>query len=536
MAITLVMAVVAVGCSDIDNDLGSNLIPEDQTMLIGSLDLKGINRNGESILSTRLFTTENVNAANQTYGSFGLEHNEEFGLRRSGLYVQYTQASALDEDDEFGYMPFMDSMVIYISVADYSGDTTYVCTYEVYEVIDDSFLTNSADTIFNVKFDMLNSEYINPEPLLEFKYPDQDDDVYVYTSYVMSINMTESGIALGDRLMLKDESVDLDSDVYLDYEYEDFLDHFKGLYIIPKESTIGYGEGATYSTAIASSGFGFFGRSLYEEDPTIVADTIGMTYTFRNSYLDDNLGGVSIQTVEHDYSTASFDESDVRTDTNPTGIRTNRLYVEGMGGVVSEISFERPLFDELEQVMEDSGDEYTNMFFNLAHMRIYTEMATGDGEIESEQQFTPEEIDQLNLYPTRLALYNLYNTFEDEDGYTLLEEAIDYDYISELTYGTTLTYGGYLNRTQGCYEMHIPLQMQYIWNEYLEAKEEAGGDADAIDWDGAEWNKLYVAPTVDNLMTPRYVTLQGAAGEDNVQGVATTAPIRLGITYTLLKQ
>lgn len=533
MAITLVMAVVTVGCTDLDSNLGSDFIPDDQGMGIGELDLKGVSRTGESILSTRLFNTERINAANQTYGTMGLEHDKEFGMRRSGFFTQYTQASELDDDIEFGFEPFLDSMIIYFSVSSYTGDTTYVCTYEVYEVVDDSFLINSADTVFGIDFDPFAAGALSAEPLFEFVFPDQVNEKYVNDGYAMSINITDTGYDLGNRLMMLDGT--LDYDIYYNYDYEEFLEHFKGLYIVPKETTIAYGEGATYSIALSSSGFGFYGRGLYEEDTTIVADTIGMTYSFRSSYTDD-VGGVSIQTVTRDYDLSNIDFSLVKNDENPTVSATNRLFVEGMGGVVSEISFERPLFEELEQALEDGGDEYTNLFFNSAYMRIYTEMADGSETLPSGQVFTQDEIDQINLYPTRLGLYRVYSTFDDDDGDIELEAAEDYYYYSELYYGTSLYFSGYLNRTQGCYQMYIPLQMQEIWNEYLDAKEEAGGDISAIDWEGADWNKLYIAPSYDNMFLPQYVTLQGGAGADNAENSETMTPIRLGLTYTLLKQ
>ncbi len=532
MAVTLVMAVIAVGCTDYDSNLGSALIPDGQGMAMGELDLKGVNRNGESIASVRLFNTTRINAANQTYGTMGLQHDEEFGMRRSGFFTQYTQASELDDDIEFGYEPFLDSMIIYLTMSTYTGDTTYVCTYEVYEVIDDSFLTNSADTIFSIDFDPFAAGALSAEPLFEFVYPDQANGVYTDDGYLMSINISETGYDLGNRLMMLDGT--LDYDIYYNFDYEEFLEYFKGLYIVPKETTIGYGEGATYSIDLTASGFGFYGRGLYEEDTTIVADTIGMTYNFRNSALEDNLGGVSIQTVTRDYDQANIDYSLVKNSENLTVEATNRIFVEGMGGVVSEISFERPFFEELEQALEDGGDEYSNLFFNTAQMRIYTEMATGQETLPSGQVFTQDEIDKMNLYPTQLGLYNVYSTFDDEYEDIELELVEDYYYNS--SYGASLYYGGYLNRTQGCYQLYIPLQIQDIWNDYLEAKELAGDNADNIDWDSADWNKVYLGPSTNNFFLPYYVTLQGAAGTDNVEGSETSTPIRIGLTYTLLKK
>ncbi len=531
MAITLVMAVVTVGCSDVDSNLGANFLPDGNDMTVGQLDLKGVNRNGARTISSRLFSTTKINSATQSYGAIGIENNEEFGLRRSGLFAQYTPTGKIDPDEKFGYKPFIDSMVIFLGVDKISGDSTYVCTYEVYEVVDDSFLVNSDDSLFSVDYDIMASGALNPEPLFEFVYPDQANGVYTNESLAMSVNMSESGVALGDRLLLKGD--DLDHRVY-NGDYEKFVENFKGLYIIPKESYVAPGEGATYTLTMSLSGFGFTGRNLYEEDPTIVSDTIRMSYNFRDDAID--VGGVSIQSVFRDYSTAGFDSSLVKSESNPTVEYTNRIRVEGLGGVVSEIVFERGLFEELDQALVDGGDEYTNIFINNAYLRVYAEMAQGNNIFVDEEIFSADDIKKMALYPSRLGLYNTYATYLDEDNYSMLEGVEDYDYYNEIVYGVTSNFNGFFNRTQGCYQMYIPLQLQNMWNKYLVAKEQAGGDIDAIDWEGATWNKTYLAPVADDLFSPRYVTLQGGAGFDNAEGTETKAPIRLGITYTLLKR
>ncbi len=536
MAVTLVMAVVTVGCTDIEDSIGVELTPDGSIMQIGQIEFAGgVASNGEKILSTRLFKSDRINAATQTTAAMGVQVTEEFGERRSGFFSQYTPVYALDEDDVFGYEPFLDSVVFMIAVNSFSGDTTAICTYEAYEVLDDSFLINSPDTIYNVDFDIFATGALGEEPLFEFVYPDPDNDVYVSTtSYVMGINMTQGLYDLVDRWMLKDD--DLSISMY-NGDYEEFVDTFKGIYIYPKASHVADGEGATYSITISSSGLGFYGRSLYEEDPRIVKDTISMSYYFRDSSVDE-VGGVSIQTTAHDYTNGGFDYANVKRDGNSSVPTTNTIRVAGIDGVVTELSFESSFFEDLEQVLEEAGDSFANLMINTAYMKINTFLAEGD-EVYTQGDtgsFTPDEIDEMNLYPTRLALYDTYSTYLDDYRYYELEGIPDYNYYAELYYSTSLTFGGYLNRNTGRYEMHIPLKVQDMWNNYLEAKEDAGGDNSAIDWEGADWNKMYLAPVADDLFTPTYIELQGEAGADGVEGTEVTAPISLNITYTLLKQ
>ncbi len=180
MAVTLVMAVVTVGCTDIEDSIGVELTPDGSNMQIGQLEFAGgLASSGERILSTRLFKSDRINSASQSTAILGVQYTEEFGERRSGFFSQYTPAYSIDEDDVFGYEPFLDSMVFMISLNSFSGDTTKMCTYEVYEVIDDSFLVNKADTVYNVDFDIFSVGALSDEPLFEFVYPDPDNDVYV---------------------------------------------------------------------------------------------------------------------------------------------------------------------------------------------------------------------------------------------------------------------------------------------------------------------------------------------------------------------
>ncbi len=346
--------------------------------------------------------------------------------------------------------------------------------------------------------------------------------------------MSEGLFDLVDRWMLKDDALSISM---YNGDYEEFVDTFKGIYIVPKASHVVDGEGASYSITIASSALAFYGRSLYEEDPTIVKDTISMTYAFRDSSVDE-VGGVSIQTTSYDYTNAEFNYSNVKRDGNSSVPTTNTMRVEGINGVVTEISFENAFFEDLAQVIEDAGDNFSNLLINTAYMTINTFLADGD-EVYNQGDtgsFTQDEIDEMNLYPTRLALYDTYSTYLDDYRYYELEGVPDYNYYSELYYSTTLIYGGYLNRNKGRYEMHIPLKVQDMWNNYLDAMEEVGGDASVIDWEAAEWNKMYLAPVADDLFTPKYILLQGQAGSDGVEGSEVVAPISLNITYTLLKQ
>ncbi len=531
-AIIALSAILAIGCDDVNNDIGSNYLSDGQTTVMGSLDLQGYKSGSVSlddrVMSTKLYRTDRIATSRQLTGLFGAQRDEVFGERRSGFFAQYTPEYSLD-DEGFGYEPIVDSVVIYLSVLDYSGDTTVKHTYNVYEVLDDTFLTTSTDSVFNADY-RLPSSALSSTPVFTFDYPDQENGYYVVSSYVRA-KVQSAGVDLLNRLMLKEgeDGSQIDYTYYnTSYDYEDFVESFKGLYICPADDELAVATGdtgATYNIDLTASGFGFFGRNRYEEDPSIIADTLGMTFSFLDGDVYD-VGGVSLTTVERDYSSSLIDTSTITTNEIDNDTHTSTIRVEGAGGVVTQLVLEPAMFEEFERVIEEADDEYSAIFFNVARLMLYVEEST---EYDEPVVLSPTEADALSILPSRLGLYATFSTFLEDSETSEMETVTDYDYSLEYNYGTVSDFDGGFNRSLGCYIMNIPLHMQTIWNDYRDAKEEAGGDASLIDWDAQDWNKLIIGPIADDLLSPRYISLQGEA-----DGVNKT-PIRLDITYTLLK-
>ncbi len=533
VTVVLLLSLFSTGCNDTNFDIGSNYLPNGQGMSMGSIDLRGYKVGSldldERVMSTKLYRTERIATSRQYYGALGAQRDVTFGERRSGFFAQYTPQYCLD-DEGFGYEPIVDSVMMILSVADYAGDTTQVQRYNVYEVIDDSFVRNSVDTIFNADY-KYPAGALSSEPIFTFDFPDQSNGYYVNSVYVKA-TIESAGRDLLDRLMLKEgaDGSQIDYTYYNEnYEFEDFVTSFKGIYICPAENSYAAGvgdAGATYNFDLATSGFGFYGRSRYEDDPAIVADTLGMSFVFLDSSVED-IGGVSITTVERDYSSSVIDVDTATTDLVSNDTHTSTVRVEALGGVVTQLTLEPAMFEEFERVLTEANDGYKTVFFNVAKLMVYREEAV---EYDEPIELTATAADLLDKMPSRLGLYRTYSSYLDEDDSDTSEMVLvtDYNYTYESTYGIVSDYDGGYNRSLGCYVMNIPLEMQTIWTEYCDARDEAGG-ASKIDWDAQDWNKLVIAPTVDNLMSPRYISLQGEADGANA------TPIRLNITYTLLK-
>ncbi|MFR9579350.1 MAG: DUF4270 family protein [Rikenellaceae bacterium] len=512
-------------CTNLDNTLGASYTPDYEEIVLGTISFEG----ESNIFETKLFLTDSIKTSNLTSGYMGREHDLAYGSRKAGFFVQYTPGYELDSDI-FGYMPILDSVVLIMTPSVYSGDTSYVQTFNIYEVVDVSFFdeVNNPDSVFFGNFDMTN--YLNPNPVFTFKFPDQDNEIYTNTT-VVRLSETSETTAFMNDLMLETDYAE-----YEDYnDLEVFKEKFKGIYIAPEDTTLSTPvdelnpSGAIYSMLMEGSGLAFYGRNRYESDPLIVQDTIGMTYLFRDSDYEES-NNFSLNTVVLDYDNSSIDVNAAKSFyPQNDGELTSTLRVSGMGGVVSEIAITRALFEALENVLETTfdqrGDPYNELLVNQARLFAYLEDSSYDASVIDPFGIT----EWFDIMPTSLALYSHYAFYYDEDDEEVLEGIEDYiiDTDSYSSYGTV--FGGYINRTFAYYEFNIEAQVQLMWNTYKELKEEAGGDADAIDWEAFTERNMYLAPTIESLFDSRFATLQG------MNDGSTNAPLRLNLTYTLFK-
>ena len=227
-----------------------------------------------------------------------------------------------------------------------------------------------------------------------------------------------------------------------------------------------------------------------------------------------------MNTISHKYNDQVIDIDQAK-ESNTDRLPDPRVFVEGMGGVVTEMTFTPEFFAELENVIaeenEKEGKDFKTLAFSQAKMSVYF--------TESEYNweglvFSPELIAEMNAFPSRLGLYTNFKT---------LTPISDYAYSYEQNYNTTLSYGGYINRSRGCYVMDITGYMQQLWNSYIKAKEAAGGVIDDIDWTKVTNRTVYIGPEAYSLYSSSFGVLQGMTDPVN------KAPIRFNLAYNLIK-
>ncbi len=547
----LLAALFLVGCTTKDDTLGANLVPDNQQMKAGYTVLQANNPSLKKYLRTRLYQTDSVVTSNLTTGYLGTMYNDTVGLRTAGLLAQFSNYYLVDEG-YFGYKPIFDSAQILLSISAYGKDTTTKQTFEVYEVISNDYLTekplaagsDKQDSTFYMNFDPTKVSYLGKRsvvgatPLFTFTLGDDHGP----SVQAVTMHTTDAGKEFVKQLMLQSGEQAGNYAIYDRDNIAEWFKAFKGLYIKPKDSDkavmAGSSEskGTIYATDLTASGFSIYGRNRVEADPSLIQDTIGMVYYFKDTQLTD-CGNVSINTVHHDYTGSKIDIAQARA-YNPDGQpNTNRketslVYVEGLGGVVTEIDFTQAFFDDLQALIDEENKQSGKAFRSLAFTQVLMEVYFPGGqydwqnidpsapEITGSPLFTGSPlIERMNAAPSRLGMYT---------HYWRKIPISDYNYTYESYYGSELAYGGHINRSHGCYRMDITSHVQEMWNQYRKVKQEAG---DGFDFEKASLplRKVYLGPEATDLFTTAHVALWGEEGADN------DAPIRFVIAYNLVK-
>lgn len=556
-AMAAAIAAVFAGCTKVDDTLGGNLIPENQQMKAGYVELLGEGLNPRKYVETRLFQSDSLIGSNISYGYFGTCINDTLGERKAGFLSQMINYYKVDEG-YFGYMPIFDSAQIMLKIASIGRDSLTKQKFAVYEILSNDYIDkkpiaagkSQADTTFYINFDPQNpngdgsaAPVYNPEkPLFWFYLGGEGTTPSTATN--ITLEPTEEGKNYIKRLMLQEGEYKDDYSIYSPDSLEYWVKEFKGLYICPDPNEPvqknGTKEtGTIFSTSLDYSGLAVFGRNRVEGDPTLIKDTIGMVYYFYESGTE--FGNVSVNSIRHNYdaatSDAKIDISQAR-EVNPDGtINENRglnsrVYAEGMGGVVTEMTFSPEFFAELEAEIAKGnadGKNFKTLAFSQVRMSIY--FNDSDYEWEKIADGTAGDIlrmtDQMNAYPARLGMYTNYKT---------LTPISDYAYIYEQNYGSsvTLAYNGKINRSRGCYVMDITGYMQQLWNSYMEAKADAGGEVANIDWDKVKNRSVYIGPEAYGLYTTSFGVLQGMPTQAGT-AEPNNAPIRFSMAYNLIK-
>ena len=532
-----------------DNTLGSNMMPEDQIMVMRHLKFQGnkivrlnastgenevidASLEGKNFLETRLYRTDSLLSSNTGSGYIGVRRSDTLGVRTAGFASTILYMNAINEEKGFGYMPIFDTMKLVLSIKNYGGDTLVPIRYKVYE-LNKSLAENvlfqdekrGEDSVAYINCD-LSGVYDESKPIFEFTFPKSELKEGPSTMMI-SMENTEHSWDYARRLMLiPDNYADADSDWdgygRSDIEcYKDdkkWIEKFHGLYIKPDLSnTPANKRGAMYELDLSASGMMLQGRSRNPKDPVMIQDTVGMYYYF---YDKESQCNTSVNKVEHDFSqglTGGVSElGKIEIDGSKTReerTRVSTCYVEGLGGPATEIYFTDDFLNELVALETTEQGNYSRMGINQCLLTIYVAGADYDWYVTQSraEQLTP----LLNSSFTRLGTYLNYNT---------LSPIIDYDYVYEQTYGSEGNYNGYLDRSRGCYILNITAHIQKLFNSIRQ--EDGSYDVTKAD------EKMRSLIIGTEAVSPFALSESVLQGEDDG---SNAAPIQFDLTYTLVK-
>ena len=547
-------ALVMGGCTMTeDSTLGSNMMPEEQVMVMRHLKFQGndiirlnpdsgqnevidASLEGKNFVETRLYRTDSLLSSNVGYGYLGVRRSDTLGLRTAGFASSMLYMNTIDEEVGFGYQPIFDTMKLVLSVNDYAGDTLVPIRYKVFELLkplagnvlkyDE---TRKEDSVAYINCD-LSPVYDESKPICEFTFPNSKLGEGPST-VLLPMEPTEYSWDYARRLMLiPDNYADAGSDwdgygrdsVEIYTDDKTWSNKFYGLYIKPDlENTPKYRQGAIYSLNLAASGVMLQGRSRNPKDPSMIKDTVGMYYYF---YDADSKYKTSVNKIEHDYNQGLWNGTSelskvVMDASNSREERTtvSTCYIEGMGGPATEIYFTDDFLNELIALETTNSDVYSRLGINQCLLTIYVAGADYDWSVTQSraEELTP----LLDKSFTRLGSYLNYNT---------LMPIIDYDYVYENTYDTEVIYNGYIDRSRGCYTLNVTAHMQKIFNSM---RQEDG----TYDVTKAEEGLRSVVVGVE-AGTPysfKECVLQGMTSDE--RGNSVSAPIQIDLTYTLVK-
>ena len=552
--IGLAGALLLGSCTKVDDTLGGNLIPDNQQMRAGFVTIDGSTRtldglNPRRYVETRLFKTDSIVGSNLSYGYFGTQMNDSLGTRTAGFLTQMVSYYAVPEN-YFGYMPIFDSAQILLSIKSLGRDSLTEQHFAVYEIRSNDYITGRerSDTVFYLGFTPDRQTVdTDEEPLFRFTLGGEGKSPS--TTSAVTMTPTPQGEAYIRRLMLQEGTYKDKYSIYTTDSLKYFIEEFPGLYIAPDpdyqlDKTGKSNVGTIFATQLDASGLSIYGRNRVKENPALIQDTIGMVFYFYDSYASH--GNVSVNSIRHDYAqitvpelkfNAATNAQEPESGTEDTRQPVTQLRVEGMGGAITEMSFTPEFFAKLEEVIAQEnakdGKNFRTLAFSQARMSIYfSESSYNWGDLDPNPSTDGGAspllplIEEMNAAPNRLGLYTNYKS---------LSPVSDYAYSYEQNYSTTLAYGGYINRSRGCYVMDITGHVQSMWNYYQEAVKELGENAP---WEEiAERIKtrtMYMGPEAYGLYTQNYSVMQGMTPSDGSL-TKEDAPIKIDIAYTLVK-
>lgn len=424
-------------CTEVNDKLGIGFIPDDQNSSLG-VDSIGL-KDGETIRASINYI-DTIYTMNQTVGMFGRTRNDLFGGMTSATVMQFQPTSdRVDTTSHgFGYGATVDSVMFVGSILTMTGDNSVEQTFNIYRMKD----SLRADTSHYISYDWRGVVDEN-EPLFTFKYSGQSNDNEIE---FIKTEITDAGRLFVNEL-ISDTTWYVNTDNATGDEVVEarkrFREVFYGLVLAPAP---GSPDAATYYMSLS---YGYLNLYLhnYEDEGLDVIKDEDVLLSF---YFDDSSSfsprNNSVVCVEHDFDNTIF--AGTTYESGPQPVTSGKSYVQGMGGIVTGIEFPDGFFEAMDSIrMAKNASE---LFISQAKLYIWLDNPA-------------QELQVINDAHQRFGSYFKY-------GGVYPSVIPDYSYYDEAS-GSTIAYGGYLNRTHGYYEFTITSYMHFAYRDYMLYKE-----------------------------------------------------------------
>ncbi len=400
-----VMALAA--CTEVDDTLGSDMIPKDQQMA---------GRTATITTGIETFVViDSIPSTNVSVLLMGRTYSTVFGSKVASFLTQYFPSSFGKKVGLFGYDPVVDSLIIQFSLNNYGGDTTVMQTFGMYELTKDM----EYDSTYYNTVDVNQIAAPESTPIIEFEHAGTG---------IVTIKIPGSN-PFAQRLVTDT----LTNDGARVYGVDSlFFEQFKGIYIAPAAASPAaaaiYALNPSYDYAYMK----LYYRNHDPDSPLDVKDTSTMTYYF---YHSTSVPNVSVNSIKFDYTGSQI------TGINDTTNVTSRCFVQTQGGVVTYVRFSDDFVNEFKSKI-DELEGYRTLVLNKAMLIVTSKNRTAAA------------------YDEALTRFGLYTSYAGLKG--IKDYAYAYELSSSSSSGISIPFDGYLSRSTGLYKMDITTYLQSL--------------------------------------------------------------------------
>ncbi len=481
-------------CTEVDDRLGAGLIPKNQRMEIEVTS-------PENGVRTFLYRKDSIPSSRTGRGYFGrtVDADGIFGAQTSSVLLQFHPVSLpYAEEEGYGLNPIVDSAVLLMTLDGTRGDTTVVQRFDVWDVVPGTMPLLHRDSTYYTNFPI---ERYKGEKLFEFTHTGKRD-----------VNARLFPTAAGKEYL--NSIVNIKGDDWDDYITDSlFLKRFQGLYITPAGDSPA--AAALYGADLSASGIQLHVRNHDTLDVSAIYDTLTTLFMFRDTDAAATMNtaaeswqNVSVNMTHFDYTGSVLGGLEAQTngftDTLPTSTPLSTLYVQSMNGVGTYLRFSDELVEEIRNLrfkVDEGQKTGKDIAINRAMMRIWIENDTVEG---------------LDASMPRLGSYlNLKTLFPIPDYQYAQEQYQNELSISQGGGGYSLPYGGYLNRSNGYYELDITSYIQQL-SRMKEDDPQFQFISPAI----------FIGPAAEQFI---------GLGQSVLKGLGSERPVSITITYTIIE-